>query len=112
MRSCSASSSFSTWCVALGGSLTDLVSAASDPVVFVVAMEALPSSRTFIVGAVTSQGGPTSTLIHSKIKQIDYRHCNDGTGEPKTENVAHIVSCDALSGADFRHYNRLLGIRI
>jgi hypothetical protein len=65
-----------------------------------------------IVGAVTSQGGPTSTLINSKIKQIEHRQCNDGTGEPKTENVAHIVSGDALSGADCRHYNRWLGVGI
>ena len=38
-------------------------------------------------------------LIRSKIKQIEYRQCNYGTGEPKTENVARIVPCDALSGA-------------
>ena len=31
--------------------------------------------------------------------------------EPKTENVAH-VSRDALSGADFRDYNRLRGVGI
>jgi hypothetical protein len=77
----------------LGGSLADLVSAASNGF---LAMDAPPGSKIFIVGAVTSQGGPTSPLIRSKIKQIEYRQCNDGTGEPKTENVARIVPCDGV----------------
>jgi hypothetical protein len=34
----------------------------------------------------------TSTLIHSKIKQIEHRQCNDGTGEPQNpEHSAHCV---------------------
>ena len=76
-----------------------------------LAMDAPPGQGyLLLVQSLLKAGLPP--LIRSKIKQIEYRQCNDGIGEPKTENVARIVPCDALSGAGSRHFNRSLGVGI